>query len=239
MKKKASIFSLPFLKHIQIAHNTYSFFFDRSGSAIDFLPGQYIRMTLPHKSSDERGTSRYFTIASSPLEKKYLMVTTKMVQSTFKETLHNLTLGKEVHFFGPMGKFVFDENDTTERVFISGGVGITPFHSMLTYVAKKNLSMPITLIACFKTEEEVIFYEELAQLAKEQRNLRVVYAVHSAQKWKGERGQLSERLLKKYLSDLSSVRFAVVGSPGMVTKTKELLLSLNIQHIKTEDFTGY
>lgn len=239
MQKKARIFFLPFLKHMQVAQNTYSFFFDRSQTSFDFLPGQYIRMTLPHPNPDNRGTGRYFTIASSPLEKKYLMVTTKMVQSTFKETLHSLTRGKEVHFFGPMGKFVLDEKDTAPRAFISGGVGITPFHSMLTYVAKKKLNLPITLIAYFKNADEVIFYDELMKIKKLHQNLHIIYLLQKAANWKGETGSITQKLVKKYIPNFHDVHFSVVGSPNMVANTREVLEELKIRTIKTEDFTGY
>lgn len=241
----SKIFSLPFLIHKHIAKNTYSFFFDRTNVDVDFLPGQYLRMTLPHTHADERGTNRYFTIASSPLERAYLMVTTKMIQSTFKETLHNLTPGQEVQFFGPMGKFLLDEKDRRDQVLIAGGVGVTPFHSMMTYAAKNELAIPLTLFVSFTTEEEVIFYEELTSLTKNNKKLRVIYTVSDiknlSKQWQGEKGRFSQSLFKKYIPDLTRAIYSVVGSSHMVEKTKEMLFSLDIseEQIRTEDFTGY
>jgi ferredoxin-NADP reductase len=240
----AKTFTLPFLKKEQLAKDTFSFFFDRSAIDFYFMPGQYIRMILSHENPDVRGTSRFFTIASSPHKKKHLMVTTKMIQSTFKETLHNLTPGTPVQFFGPMGKFLLDTTDQRERVFIAGGVGVTPFHSMLTYVAKKKISLPITLFVSFAAENEVIFYEELTSLTKKHNNLQVVYAISDknvSKSWKGEKGRVSKSIIKKYITDFNKPIYSIVGSTSMVEKTKDFLLSLKIseEQIITEDFTGY
>lgn len=243
---QSKIFSLPFLKQQKIAKDTHSFFFDRTklpASGWDFIPGQYLRMTLPHPQADERGTSRYFTIASSPLEKKYVMVTTKMIKSTFKETLHNLKPGQEVSFFGPMGWFLLPKDEPYEKVFIAGGVGITPFHSLLPVLAEQQLLHPVTLFATFAKKEEVLFYETLQKLAKKNENIRVIYTLTNEDKknWPGEHGRVSKRLLQKYLTDLQKPVFYLVGSPDMVAGTKALLLSIGIdeERIQTEDFTGY
>src|SRR5476649_1261945 len=102
---RAKQFFLPFLRKEQVAKDTYSFYFDRRKIDFDFLPGQYIRMSLPHKDVDERGTTRFFTIASSPHEEGYLMFTIKIIESSFKKALFNLQPLHPVQFFGPMGTF--------------------------------------------------------------------------------------------------------------------------------------
>lgn len=238
-------FFLPFLKRKKVARNTYSFFFDRTKSNFDFLPGQYIRMTLPHPSPDERGISRYFTIASSPLDKKYVMVTTKMIQSTFKETLHGLKKGDPVQFFGPMGWFLQPEDEQFEKVFIAGGIGITPFHSLLLAASKKQPKHPMTLFASFSTKEDAIFYDELLTLSEKYPHIRVVYVFSKAQENQhkpiDEKGRISKTLLKKYIKDLKNPKYYVVGPFEMVENTKALLLSLTLDEEKifTEDFTGY
>src|SRR6478672_7512664 len=98
---KGRSFVLSFIKKEKVAKDTYSFYFDRSQVAFDFLPGQYVRLTLPH-AADEKGTSRYFTISSSPHEKDVLVLTVKIYESTFKRALYGLQPGHQGHFFGPM-----------------------------------------------------------------------------------------------------------------------------------------
>lgn len=225
----AKSFQLPFLKKMQVARNTYSFYFDRRGVDFDFLPGQYIHMTLPHKNSDYRGTTRFFTIASSPHEKDYLMITTKIIKSTFKKTLSSLVPGTIVDFFGPSGKVILNEKDMTPRIFLAGDIGITPFHSMLTYAASKKISLSLTLIVWFAKSDERVFYEELQSLQNEKR--KIIY----------ETGRISETVLKKYLTDIHNPTYYIIGPPAMVASTKKLLkdLSISEEKIITEEFIDY
>jgi ferredoxin-NADP reductase len=103
---RAKLFSLNFLKKELISAGIYGYYFDRSKVEFDFMPGQYIQLTLPHTDVDERGSSRFFTIASSPTEKDYLMITSRKGRSSFKKALFELKPGDKVQFFGPMGAFV-------------------------------------------------------------------------------------------------------------------------------------
>jgi len=236
-------FSLPFLHREQLAKNTYSFFFDRSGVQFDFLPGQYIRMILPHENVDDRGTSRFFTIASSPLQKNILQITAKVIQSSFKETLLNLNPGHDISFFGPMGNFYF-QDDAKPHVFLSGGMGITPFHSMLLYAAQKKIEVPLTLIAAFGASDELIFYDELTAIATNNKNINVIYTVTQVDKdeeWNGQTGRISEELIHNYITDKKKSFFYVVGPTSMVEDTKKLLSEMKIddEQISSEDFTGY
>jgi len=224
-------FSLNFINKEQIAQDTYSFFFDRSEVPFDFLPGQYVRMTLPHGNPDDRGTSRYFTIASSPLQKNVLMLTVKILESSFKKALYHLQPGDTVQFFGPMGWFLLSKDDKQEKVFISGGIGITPFHSLLTTFADEKLHAPITLLAAFSEHAETLFYDELMAINDKHAQITIVYI----------KQRISEGLIKKHVKDIVKPVYYVVGSPLMVEATKELLFSMKIseEQIQTEDFTGY
>jgi len=237
---KASSYVFTFLRRVERAKDTYSFYFDRSETEFSFLPGQYLRLTLPHVA-DDRGTSRFFTISSSPLEKE-IMITARIVQSSFKERLFSLQPGDEVHIFGPMGRFIFDERLDQEHVFIAGGIGITPFHSMISYATAIKKTHQITLFAMFSRQEDMIFFDVLTQIAKKNQSLRVIYSLtQSDPLWKGERGRVSEVVLKKYVKHNSKILYSVVGSPKMATQTRELLVSMNIseEQIRSEGFTGY
>ncbi len=237
----AKAFLLPFLRKEQIANNIFSFYFKRLEDTPDFLPGQYIRLTLPHTNSDERGTSRYFTIASSPLQKE-IIITTRIERSSFKKTLLNLTKGTTVKFFGPMGNFLLPENNLIPCVFIAGGISITPYHSMINYAHEKNFSLPITLFVTFSTINEVIYYKELTLIAQKNPHIKIIYSVSKANSlWTGEQGRISEELIKKYVQDVSKPIFYLVGSSKMIETIKEILIRMNIhdERIKIEEFTGY
>ena len=113
----AKIMVFAFIKKEQIAPEYFSFYFSPS-EPIAFAAGQYIQLSVPHKNADFLGTSRFFTIASSPTE-KYIMITTRILSadlsadavSSFKKTLLTLSPGTSIAGFGPIGKFVLEEED--------------------------------------------------------------------------------------------------------------------------------
>ena len=108
MKVKTKLVHVTFSKKEQIGNDVFVFYFLRPED-FDFLSGQYIQVTLPHLKTDERGSSRYFTISSSPTEKDYLMITSRKGISSFKKALFDLKEGAQVQFFGPIGTFVLPE----------------------------------------------------------------------------------------------------------------------------------
>ncbi|HSW97190.1 MAG TPA: FAD-dependent oxidoreductase [Candidatus Saccharimonadales bacterium] len=232
-------FPLTFIKKEKIARDIYSLYFDRSKEEFDFLPGQYMRISLSIK---DKPTSHFFTIASSPLEKKHVMITVRNRLSDFKQTLLSLQTGEEVSFFGPLGGFYFDQTDIREKVFLAGGIGTTPFYSMIKYITKKKLPIPITLITSFSTVEEIIYYNELMQLDKEFSNIKIIYTLTKPNPvWHGETGRISESLIKKYMKDITKPIYYIVGSGEMVSETEELLegIGVSLENIKVESFTGY
>ncbi len=223
---------------------SYTFFFKKP-KRFDFIAGQYNRWTLPIKATDGRGSSRFFTISSSPLESDTISLTTKIIQSDFKKALMNLKEKDEIKIFGPMGNFIFDESNSKPKVFIAGGIGITPFHSELLYATRKNLTIPITLFVSFSTREEIIYFEELKKLEEQHANIKIIYTItkpHESEKvWTGETGRISEKLIKKYVLDIFDVLFYVVGPPSLEEGIKSLLTNMKIseENILTEQFTGY
>ena len=155
---KAAKFELKFLKKEKVGENIFSFYFDTFATGFDFIPGQYIKIYLDITKVDDRGSSRYFTISSSPTDKGFITITTKIVKSSFKKALGNLRSGDLVKIFGPIGYFDFDIKNKKNKLFLAGGMGITPYHSVLRYLNDKKLKIPIALIASFPTKKEVIFY---------------------------------------------------------------------------------
>lgn len=232
---------LTFIKKEKVSKDAYSFYFTR---AFDFLPGQYIRMTLDIENPDERGMPRSFTISSSPLE-DYITITTRIIQSSFKKKLESLIPGTKVKFFGPMGSFLFNKEDKTPRVFLAGGIGITPFHSMITYANAKKLAIPVTLFVSFSAVDEVIFKEELEEISKNNPNIKIIYTITYLEdpkdNWKGETGRISESLIKKYIPNVSTPIYYIAGPPKMVEAMVRIVKNMGVsdEKIKTENFIGY
>lgn len=241
----AQEFYLPFIKKEQVAKDAFAFYFDRTLVQFDFFPGQYVRMYLPETDIDGRGDKRPFTIASSPLEKEHIMIVTRIIQSAFKKRFSELTSGEQVKFYGPMGGFVLHEEEKNEQVFLAGGIGITPFLSMISYVDGKKLPFKITLFVSFSTVEDVIFKEQLEAVVQRNQNVRVVYTITKPEEsklpWSGETGRISEELIKKHIKDPLEALYYIVGPPAMVSAMEELVGKMGVptQRILIENFTGY
>ncbi len=241
----AKDFSLPFVRKQLLASNTYAFFFDRSHEQFDFLPGQFVRVTLQIEHPDTRGTSRYFSISSPPTDKTTLRIVTKVLQSTFKKALLALLPRQQVKFFGPSGIFYFREEQALQHVFLAGGIGITPFLSILSYIDDKKIVSPVTLFVSFSTAEEAILYQETLAIAQRNPSVKVIYTITHPQDskipWNGEVGRISEELIKKYVPNITESLFYLVGPAAMLSAMEELVGAMNIpsERIFKERFVGY
>ncbi len=147
-----------FVLREQLAPHIYSYYF-RPSHHVRYVAGQFIELTLPHDKPDERGTMRWFTLSSSP-DQELLAITTRhatTLSSTFKKVLAGLKPGQEVHMSEPMGDFVLPKDTAKQLVFIAGGIGITPFHSMLQWVERKTEQRDIQLVHAAHSQEDLVF----------------------------------------------------------------------------------
>lgn len=244
---KAQKFELTYLKKEKVSRDAYSFYFDRvkRGSAgyFDFLPGQYLKLFLDIKNPDDRGSSRYFTISSSPTDKDFLVITTRIVKSSFKIRFSKLKKGEKVNAFGPLGYFDFDFKDKRNQVFLAGGIGITPAHSVLNFVSSKKIKSKITLIANFSTRKDIIYYNEFKKIEKKNPNIKIIYSLTKENKFNEgfEKGRISEKLIKKYSPEFKSSKFFAIGSEAFEFSMFELLTKMGIkeENIFKENFPGY
>ncbi len=114
----------------EVAERTMAFHFEKPGS-FKFIPGQFIDITLLTPSeTDAEGNTRGFSIASAPYEAT-IMVTTRLRDTAFKRVLKTMPLEIEVKIEGPFGDLKLHNDVKRTAVFLAGGIGITPFHSIL------------------------------------------------------------------------------------------------------------
>lgn len=231
----------------QEAKGTKSFFW-LPEKDIKYYPGQYFYLTLEKLIyPDPKGATRHFTASSSPTEGNVIRITTRIrEESGFKKSLDNLEIGSLVEAEGPEGDFIFDPKNN-DNIFLAGGIGITPFRSMINYVKDKNLSNNIILIHSNSTPEEIAFASEFDLIAKSTPTIKIYTTVskpeESVRKWTGLIGRIDQTLLEKLVSGdkIQSATFWVCGPPTMVDAMQVILgnLQINLSHIKTEKFTGY
>ncbi|HSX17465.1 MAG TPA: FAD-dependent oxidoreductase [Patescibacteria group bacterium] len=129
-----------------IAESIKTFWF-KPEQPVRYIAGQYTEMYLPHPDHDNRGERRWFTVSSSPTD-PMVSITTKFARensSTFKQTLASLAPGAQLKLADPMGDFVLPKDPTIPLVFVAGGIGVTPFHSMIKYLSdtgeRRNIHM--------------------------------------------------------------------------------------------------
>ncbi|MGB7957050.1 MAG: FAD-dependent oxidoreductase [Candidatus Nitrosopolaris sp.] len=220
---------------------------------LNYKAGQYSVVDLGTKE-DPEGPVRSFTIASSPTEKDFILISTRMRDTLFKKKFASLDLGTLVKITAPMGKFVLpDDHSSKSVVFLSGGIGVTPFRSMVKYATDKQLPLKITVFDSNRDQGNILYKKEFDECVGENKNLKIIYIIADERQessfipnddWKGERGFINKAMLVKYLStdELDNSIYYICGPPGMLKAMQKLLqddLHLPKERIKIEEFIGY
>lgn len=236
---KAGKFSLEFDHKNKLNENTFEFYFNKPKN-FKFKSGQYIKLSLDIKNPDSRGSSRYFTISSSPNE-DFLTITTRIIKSSFKKNLATLKKGDLVNVFGPIGYFDFNLKSAKPKIFLAGGIGVTPYHSILQAVRLKKNLPPIFLFASTSKKSEVVYFEELRRIADENTSINVVYALTKEKREGFEKGRIDEEMIEKYFPEFAKAEFFIVGSEIAEKGFLELVRRMGIpeENIFSENFPGY
>ena len=222
--------------------NIVSFRLESINETIDYKAGQFMIVDM-NIENDDKGPTRCFTISSSPTE-KYLMFTTTIRDSPFKQKLDRIKIGDTITAKHPEGEFVLPDDKQKHLVFLSGGIGVTPFRSMLKYVSDKQISNKIIVFDSNKTQKDILFKDEFDKIEKANENIKIIYTLTgNVDDWNGEKGRIDKKLLTRYLDThtINSSDFYICGPPGMIKGLKTVLRELKISSdsIKTEEFTGY
>lgn len=226
----------------EIAQGTLLATFDLLGNEVEYIPGQFVIVTLPQLPyPDDRGGRRHFSIVNSPNVKGIIQIATRIRDSGFKKTLNEMPLGSPVELGPIAGRFILPETTNRPLVFIAGGIGITPFMSMLSYIKEMKLPHAVSLLYSNKDTASTAFFADLESLAESIPGLKLVFSMTQDPHWQGETGRIDGEFIKKYVSDLQNPLFYVVGPPGMNDAVYQTLIDLQIppENIKRERFTGY
>jgi ferredoxin-NADP reductase len=237
-------FKSKLIDRTEVADGTLAFAFERP-AGFEFTAGQYLTLTLHDPLyTDEKGNSRTFSIASPPQDAGRLVIATRMTGSALKRSLAEAPLGTPVSIFGPAGNFTLGP-DPTPVVFIAGGIGITPFRSMLLDAAARGLPHRITLIYSNRLLEGAPFHEELTNLAKHHAAFAYVPTITEADKsplpWDGERRFVNADFLHDHVGDMTAPIFYLAGPPGLVVAATKTVLDAGADpaHLLSEEFSGY
>ncbi len=226
----------------KIARDTFNFLFEEVDK-INFTPGQFLEWTLPHKNPDSRGNRRFFTVSSSPTE-NFITLTTKIYQdfSSFKKALLDMKSGDQIIATSLSGEFTLPKNSDKSCVFIAGGIGITPFRSMIKYMLDKKLSREIILFYSNKHKDEIVF-QDVFDRAEKAFGLKTVYTLtdNFQSSWKGKTGHIDEKMIKQGVLDYKNKLFYISGPQPMVFSFEKMLKNIGISknNIKVDYFSGY
>lgn len=172
----------------EVLTDTISTFWFEPSTPLRYTAGQFTELTLPHNSPDDRGMKRWFTLSSSPTD-ELVSITTKYANdasSTFKKALFALEPGTEVDLAEAMGDFVLPKLTQTPLIFIAGGIGITPFHSMFQWLIDTGEQRDIRFIYAVNSEDDIIWQDVF-----EKAGVHATIAVSNpSEAWGGLRGRL-------------------------------------------------
>ena len=228
-------------------------------SLLDYVAGQFAFFDIGGVYNDPKGPIRHFTISSSPTE-NFIMFSTRIRDSPYKRRLSTLSEGAKVKVRGPEGQFVLHEDYSKSAVFLSGGIGVTPFRSMLKYATDMHLPAKIIMFDSNRNKENILFKKEFDEWVNINKNLKIIYTISEREEeedrheqspssaakndWNGEYGRIDKSMILKYIdiNRLNNSIFYICGPPSMLKAMQALLqeeLEIPKERIKVEEFTGY
>ena len=232
------------LNRVEIAEGTMAFHFEKP-SQFDFKPGQSAGVTLLNRpETDSEGNTRTFSIASSPFENQ-LIFATRMRDTAFKRSLKKLPLGTEVKIDSAMGSFTLHKNSAKPAVFLAGGIGITPFLSIVRQSDHDRLPHKLYLFYSNRRPEDAPFLEALQTLEKSNPNFQLICTMtemlKSHKEWSEETELINKEMLSRHLPSLQEPIYYVAGPPAMVTGMRKMLVGAGVDEddVRSEEFAGY
>lgn len=222
---------LTLVKKMEEVPNVISFIFE--GMNFSWKAGQFLKYHLEDPNPDERTTNRYFTIATAPFEQK-IMLTTRFDPadgSTFKKDLQNLQVGNSIDVEPPAGEF-YIEDPNKQYVFIAGGIGVTPFRSILLDLDHNNLPINIQLLYANRNKD-IVYKDELESLAKIHPSFKIHYFFDPQ--------RIDEKAIRNLIANINVPVYYISGPKPMVQAMEKILKDMGIpeDHIKHDYFAGY
>jgi ferredoxin-NADP reductase len=211
----------------------------------EFQPGQFCFLNLESIGiQDERGLRRHLSIASAPHEKE-LLFATKISASAFKQTLLKMPLGNMITIEPPLGTFTLPGKTANPVICLAGGIGITPFRSLVHYIINAQTDHKVTLFYSNRLPGEAIFLDEFQSIADTHEHISVVPTMtrveSSSTTWSGLTGRLNPSMIKEGCKEWQDAIYFIAGPPKMSDSMKEILEEMDIHpdRIRVERFVGY
>ena len=242
---------LKLISRREVADRTLAFEFDKPSGFV-FKAGQFAEIAwVDPPETDAEGNTRAFSMASAPHE-EHLVFTTRLRDTAFKRVLQKTLIGTLAKLAGPFGDLTLHNNVSRPAILMAGGIGITPFRSIIRRAAHEKLAHKIFLFYANRRPEDAPFLEELSAIERENANFTFVPTMTAVsrlqRKWPGETGRFSAEMLTRHMKKIASPEFYVAGPiyyvagpPAMVKGVRTMLNDAGIDDddIRTEEFGGY
>jgi ferredoxin-NADP reductase len=217
MSTSASAQTTLLTKREEIAEGTMAFHFANPAD-FQFRAGQSMDLTLLNPpETDAEGNSRAFSIASAPFDND-LMIATRMRDTAFKRVLRKASPGLQVKIDHPGGSFVLHRKSEKPAVFLAGGIGITPFLSIIRQAGHDKSPHLIYLFYSNRRPEDAAFLDLLSEATKQNPNFHLIATMtemdKSHREWKSETGFINKEMLAKHLPSLQGPIYYLAGPPS-------------------------
>lgn len=166
---------LSLISKANLIGNIWSFVFELEESQ-QYEAGQYVRVQLDHANPDDEGPKRFFTNSAAPYE-GVVQITTRLTDSTFKNALSRLKEGDDdLEMVKPHeGDFVWEDTDRP-TIYVAGGIGVTPYHSILKQRVHDGKPIPVTLLYNGRNMD-LPWIDYFAELSASHPEFSVVYQI--------------------------------------------------------------
>ncbi len=218
----------------EVAEGTMAFRFAKP-AGFAFKGGQAVSLALVHPPAEPNSARRTFSLASAPFEDE-LMVATRMREgSAFKRALKVLPLGTPVRLTGPLGAMTLHEDRARAAVLVAGGIGITPFRSLLLQAENEGLAHPLLLAYSNRQRGHAAFLAELEALQRRNARFRLLARMTDAE------GFVDEAALAQFTRGAPAPIYYLAGPPAMVQAMKAILarMGAGAADVRSEEFYGY
>lgn len=159
----------------------------------------------------------------SPDEPGHLdLVVKKYNKGPMSTHIHNLNVGDELQFKGPLPKYPWEANKHKHISLIAGGTGITPMYQLIRAIFKNpDDQTKVTLVFGNVTKDDILLKKEFDELENTYpRRFKAFYLLDNPPKdWTGGKGYITKDLLKTVLPEPKeeNIKIFVCGPPGLYT----------------------
>ncbi|MCP4051252.1 MAG: oxidoreductase [bacterium] len=187
----------------------------QNNKPLGHIPGQFIQLSIlgigeaPISISSPPGADNKFEICVRAVGD----VTNK---------LHSFNVGDEIFIRGPFGHG-FDDSIIQKMyrkhiLFIAGGIGYVPLRSLINKVLKEpELYEKISILYGCKTPDEIMYKEEIAEVAEMGKNIEFLKTVdHGDENWTGNTGVITTLIPQVKFNPLNTI--AIIAGPPVMYK---------------------